>query len=165
MTRAKGPTYEVVYRRRREGKTNYRKRLALIKSGKPRMVVRRSNRNVTVQFVEFQPKGDNTKVTVTGKHLQKLFGWPSKRNVWTAYLAGLYAGKLAQKGGVNDFVLDMGMYVSTKGNIVFAALKGAVEAGLKSSMDEGVVPSEKLSNLPEALKQQFEDAKNKIMKG
>ncbi len=165
MTRAKGPTYNVVYRRRRNGKTNYAKRLALIKSGKPRMVVRRSNRSVTVQFIEFQPKGDRTKVTVTGKNLQKQFGWPSKRNVWTAYLAGLYAGKLALKKGVTDFVLDMGMYVATRGSVVFAALKGASEAGLKTSFDEGVVPSEKLSSPPETLKQQFEDVKNRIMKG
>ena len=63
MTKAKGPTYEVPFRRRREKKTNYEKRLALVKGEKPIMVVRRSNRYITVQFVEFNPKGDKT---VTG---------------------------------------------------------------------------------------------------
>ena len=37
MTRAKGPTYDVSFRRRREGKTRYNKRLAYVKSGLPRM--------------------------------------------------------------------------------------------------------------------------------
>lgn len=165
MTRARGPTYEVAYRRRREGKTDYRRRLALIKSGKPRMVVRRSNKNVTVQFVDYGPKGDRTRITVTGKQLQKNFGWPSKRNIWTAYLAGLYAGKLALKNGVKEFVPDLGMYVTTKGNLLFAAVRGAIEAGLQAKLKDDVVPLEKISKPPDAVKKQFEDAKSKITKG
>jgi len=50
MTRAKGPSYVVYYRRRREGKTDYAKRLALVKSGKTRMVVRRSNKGLVIQL-------------------------------------------------------------------------------------------------------------------
>jgi len=84
MTKAKGPSYRVYFRRRREGKTNFAKRLALVKGGKTRMVVRRSNKGVLVQFIDFDPKGDRTLLTVSGAHLAKLFKWPSKRNVWTA---------------------------------------------------------------------------------
>ncbi len=66
MTRAKGPKHTVYYRRRREGRTNYAKRLALVKSGKTRMTVRRSNKGVVIQFINFEHEGDRTLLTVTG---------------------------------------------------------------------------------------------------
>ena len=42
------PTYNVSFRRRLEGKTNYQKRLALMKSGKAKLVVRKSNARITL---------------------------------------------------------------------------------------------------------------------
>jgi len=162
MTRAKGPKFRLYSRRRRKGRTNYQKRLALIKSGKTRMVVRKSNAGVVVQFINFDPEGDRTVLTVTGKHLAKEYKWPSKRNVWTAYLAGLMAGKKAQEKGVKEFVLDMGMYVPSKGSLIFAALKGAVDSGLKASFDKEKVPEDKLSAPPEKYKGMFDELKGKI---
>ena len=162
MTRAKGPKFTLYNRRRREGKTNYAKRLAMIKSGRTRMVVRRSNSNVIIQFINFDPKGDKTLLTVSGRHLAKDYKWPSKRNVWTAYLTGLLAGKKAQEKGVKDFVFDMGMYVPSKGSLIFAALKGAVDSGLKSDFDEEKVPGDKLSSPPDKYKGMFEELKSKI---
>jgi large subunit ribosomal protein L18 len=165
MTKAEGPSFKIYFRRRREGKTNFAKRLALVKSGRTRMVVRRSNQNILVQFIDFDPKGDKTLLTVSGTHLAKQFKWPSKRNVWTAYLAGLMAGKLAQKKGVKDFVLDMGMYMPSKGSVVFAAQKGAADSGLKTSFDKEKVPESKLSSPPEKYKGIFDEVKNKIIAG
>ncbi len=165
MTKAKGPSFRVYFRRRREGKTNFAKRLALVKSGKTRMVVRRSNKGVLVQFVDFDPKGDRTLLTVSGTHLLKLYKWPAKRNVWTAYLAGLMAGKMAQKKGVKEFVLDMGMYVPSKGSVIFAAQKGAADAGLSTLFDKEKVPEGKLSNPPEKYKDMFGQVKSKIIAG
>lgn len=162
MTQATSPIFNVAFRRRREGKTNYAKRLALVKSGKPRMVVRRSNAGVVVQFVEFDPKGDRTLLTVTGSQLSKLCQWPSKRNVWTAYLAGLMAGRMAHKKGVTEFVLDIGMYTPSRGSMLFAALKGAADAGLKASFDKEKVPEDKLANPPEKIKAAFSQARSKI---
>ncbi len=43
---ARTSRYKVKFRRRREGKTNYYKRREMIKSGLPRLVVRRTNRYV-----------------------------------------------------------------------------------------------------------------------
>ncbi len=162
MTKATSPIFRVAFRRRREGKTNYAKRLALVKSGKPRMVVRRSNAGVIVQFVEFDPKGDRTLLTVSGSQLSKLYQWPAARNVWTAYLAGLMAGRLAHKKGVSEFVLDIGMYTPSKGSLLFAALKGAADAGLKTSFDKDKVPEQKLANPPEKIKAAFSQARSKI---
>lgn len=164
MTRATGPSFRVYFRRRREGKTNFAKRLALIKSGKTRMVVRRSNAGLLVQFVDFDPKGDKTILSVSGAHLSKSYKWPSKRNVWTAYLAGLMAGRMALKKGVKEFVLDMGMYTPSKGSVIFAAQQGASDAGLATSLDKGKVPEQKISNPPDKYKM-FSEVKSKIIAG
>jgi len=129
------------------------------------MVVRRSNKNVLIQFIEFDPKGDKTILTVSGAHLQKQYKWHSKRNVWTAYLAGLLAGKMAQKKGIGEFVLDIGMYTPSKGSLLFAALKGASDAGLKTDFDKSMVPEQKISNPPEKMKGEFNSAKQKIAAG
>ena len=165
MTRAKGPSFRVYFRRRREGKTNFAKRLALVKSGKTRMVVRKSNSGVLVQFINFDPKGDRTLLTVNGTTLSKAYKWPSKRNVWTAYLAGLMAGKLAHKKGVKDFVLDMGMHTPSKGSVIFAAQQGAADAGLGTSVDREMVPEGKISAPPEKYKSMFDQVKGKIIAG
>ncbi|MFH1785051.1 MAG: 50S ribosomal protein L18 [Candidatus Micrarchaeota archaeon] len=165
MTKALGPSFKVYYRRRRNGKTNFAKRLALVRGEKTRMVVRRSNKGVVVQFIDFDPKGDKTLLTVNGSHLSKAYNWPSKRNVWTAYLTGLMAGKLAQKKGVKEFILDMGMYTASKGSIIFAAQKGAFDSGMKVDYDKAKMPEEKLSNPPDKYKSIFEDVKSKIMAG
>ena len=161
MTKAKSPIFKVQFRRRREGKTDYKKRLALVKSGKTRLVVRRSNRQVLVQFIDFHPEGDRTILSVDGNTLKKNFAWPAKRNVWSAYLAGLYAGKEAGKKGVKEFVLDTGRYSASKGNIVFAALKGALDAGLVTKYGEEKMPLDKLSNPQD--KAAFDAAKQKII--
>ncbi len=158
MTRAKGPKHYVPYRRRREGKTDYAKRLALVKSELPRMVFRRSNKGIVVQFIEFDPKGDVTRVMVTNKQLQKL-GWNAKRNRWTAYLAGYAAAKKAKEKGISSFVFDMGLYKASKGAIAFAALKGAVDAGLETKYDDSMVPS---LDVPDGLKDAFEAVKSKL---
>jgi len=46
------------FARRRKGITNYRKRLALLKSGIPRAVVRFSNAKVSIQIIEFANEGE-----------------------------------------------------------------------------------------------------------
>ena len=158
MTRAKGPSFKVSYRRRREGRTNYAKRLSLVKSGKTRLVVRRSNTGLVVQFINFDPKGDKTLLTVNNAHLAK-HKWPAKRNKWTAYLLGYLAGKLAAKKGVKEFVFDMGMYVPSKGSILFAALKGAADSGLETNFSDEKIPN---LEVPDQYKKAFDEVKAKL---
>ena len=57
MTRATGPLFDVHFRRRREGRTNYGSRLALLKGKTPRLVIRKLNKGVLVQLVEYSEKG------------------------------------------------------------------------------------------------------------
>ncbi len=63
MGKAGSPTYRVPFRRRREGKTDYRRRLRLLYSRKPRVVVRKSNRYIRMQLIAREDAGDTTLVT------------------------------------------------------------------------------------------------------
>ena len=93
----KTQTYTVKYRRKREGKTNYKKRLGYLKSENPRLVIRKSLNNVNVQIIAFQSKGDKILASGHSKELQK-YGWKNIRsNLPTAYLTGLLAGKKASE--------------------------------------------------------------------
>lgn len=130
--------YTVPFRRRKQSLTNYTKRLALLKSKKPRMVVRKSNRNVLVHFVNYAENGDMTTAAANSKELAK-FGWHCSCNTPTAYLTGLLAGKRAKEKGVEEFVLDIGLATPSKGALVFAAVRGAIDAGLKTKYAEGMV--------------------------
>lgn len=143
MTKATGPVYNVKFRRRRKGLTNYAKRLALVKGGKPRLVVRKSLKGVSVQFVKYVAKGNSTIASANSRELSK-FGWSGRSNLPSAYLTGALAAKRARKKGVADFVLDMGLSTASKSALPFAAAKGAMDAGLKSTIGSDVVEASRI---------------------
>jgi large subunit ribosomal protein L18 len=134
------PTYKVKFRRRRENKTDYRKRLALLKSKKIRAVVRILKSQVIVQLIKYELEGDKTLVGVSTKRLEK-YGWYSANNVPSSYLAGYLAGLIAKNKGITEAVMDIGRY-SKRNKKVFAALKGLVDAGIEISHDPSVYPEE-----------------------
>ncbi len=140
---ARGPRYRVPWRRRREGKTNYYKRLKLIKSGKPRMVVRKSLKYILVQFAEARIEGDRILAAAHSRELVKKYGWlGGTSNTAAAYLTGLLAGFRARLAGIEEAVLDIGLADPVPGSRVFAALKGAVDAGLRIPHSEEILPTE-----------------------
>jgi len=53
---AQGPRYHTQFRRRTEGKTDFRRRLGLLKSRQARIVVRKKLNNVIVQVVDYSPQ-------------------------------------------------------------------------------------------------------------
>lgn len=135
----------VAHRRRREQKTDYMKRLTLLKSGKHRLVVRKSLNNLTCQIVDYKTEGDSCLVSADSRELKKM-GWKANAgNIPAAYLTGFLCGTRAKKKKVSDAILDIGLYRSTKGSRVFAALKGALDAGLKVPHSEDVLPDEERS--------------------
>ncbi|MEM0358734.1 MAG: 50S ribosomal protein L18 [Candidatus Hadarchaeales archaeon] len=130
------------FRRRREGRTDYRLRFRLLKSGKPRLVARVSLNHVRAQVVEFNAKGDKVKASAFSGELKK-FGWKGgTSNTPAAYLVGLMCGLRAKKAGVEECVLDIGLHTPVPSSKVFAVLKGALDAGLKIPHSEQVLPSE-----------------------
>ncbi len=121
-----------IKRRRSQSLTDYRKRIALLSGGRPRVVVRKSNRSILVQIVDFHPAGDKVLTGTTSGILRK-FGWEPRGNIPTAYLTGLAAARMAQAKNLklNALVLDIGLSKPQKSSVVFAAAKGAVDGGLK----------------------------------
>jgi large subunit ribosomal protein L18 len=140
---ATGPRYAVRFKRRREGKTNYRKRVASLKSDSIRLVIRRSNSYIQAQFVKYEQTGDKTLLTVNSILLSKKFGWKySCKNTPAAYLLGLLAGKLAVKAKINEAIADIGLNTVAKGSSIFAVVKGVADAGLKINFNPKILPSE-----------------------
>jgi len=141
---AKGPHYRVLFRRRREGKTDYRARKALILSELPRLVVRGTLKHITVQVVKAKAVGDEVVVSAHSRELAKTYGWKNGYgNVPAAYLTGLLCGLKAVTKGVKEAVMDMGLHAPSKGARVFAALKGVLDAGIKIHHAKEKTPDEK----------------------
>jgi len=141
---AKGPSYRVAFRRRREGKTDYQQRRSLVLSGLPRMVIRGSLRSISVQLIKAEVGGDKVIVSANSNELTKKYGWQGGGgNLSAAYLTGLLCGYKATASGVKEAVLDLGLHAPTKGSRVFATFKGALDAGVMISHDENKLPDEK----------------------
>lgn len=136
-------TYRVKFRRRREGLTNYRLRRKLLVSRLPRLVVRKTLNNTIVQFITHSFEGDKTVACATSMHLKRDYGWRgSGDNTPAAYLTGLIAGYKALASGIKKAILDIGLKSPTKGNSVFAALKGVVDAGVEVPHSAEILPTE-----------------------
>ena len=134
--------HTVPFRRKRQEKTNYKKRLALLKSNKPRLVVRLSLKNASAQLVEFQPEGDRILAAAHTKELIKS-GWKAPTgNVPSSYLLGFLIGKKAMTKNIKEAVLDIGLKHSIKGSRCYAVLKGAIDSGLNVPFSEEILPSQ-----------------------
>jgi large subunit ribosomal protein L18 len=140
---ATGPSYRVPFRRRREGKTNYRTRRALVLSKPPRLVVRLTPKHANIQIIEAEAIGDKTIVSAHSRELSKTYGWLSSGgNVPAAYLSGLLCGFKAMAQGVEKAFLDVGLHIPSKGARIFAALKGVLDAGVEVPHSKDVLPDE-----------------------
>ena len=136
---ATGPRYTVPMRRHREARTDYHQRLRLLKSGKPRLVARKSNRQARAQLVVTGPQGDETVASAVGEDLRE-YGWEAPvGNLPAAYLTGLLAGLRALDAGIEEAVLDIGLNSPTPGNKVFAVQEGAIDAGLEIPHNDAVL--------------------------
>ncbi len=153
---AQKTTYRVPRRRKREGKTNYKKRLALLLSRKPRAVVRKSNNNIVMQIIEYHPEGDRV-IAASHSHELKKFGYEGhSANKNAGYLIGYLAGTRAVKNKTKEAVLDIGIVSPVKGSVVFAVLLGALDAGLNIPHSEKILP---------AKFQELEEVKKKMKSG
>jgi len=160
-------TYLTPFRRRIEQRTNYKKRLAMLKSNQPRLVVRKSNNNFLVEVVEYSPKGDKTKAFAHSNEL-KAMGWGKhKGNIPAAYLTGYLCGKKAKKAKIKSAILDIGLNTPVHGSRMFAGLKGAIDAGIEISADKKVFPSEdriKGKHMGDDVEKVFQETLEKINK-
>jgi len=166
---ATGPRYRVPFRRRKEGKTNYRSRRALVLSRVPRLVVRLTLKHAIVQVIEAETVGDRVIVSANSRELAKTYGWLGNcGNIPSAYLTGLLCGFKAMDNGVERAFLDVGLHIPSKGTRLFAALKGVVDAGVEVPHSEDIISDEdrisgkhiadyaaNLASEPDVYKQRF----------
>ena len=140
---ATGPRYRVPFRRRREGKTNYRSRRALVLSRVPRLVIRLTLNHAIVQVIEAEAIGDKVVVSTHSRELKKTYGWLGNcGNIPSAYLTGLLCGFKAMANGVDKAFLDIGLHIPSKGTRLFAALKGVIDAGVEVPHSEDILSDE-----------------------
>lgn len=155
-------------RRRRECKTDYKLRINLLKSSKPRIVIRRTNKYMIVQAVESFEAQDKVIKGVSSKDLiangwdEKLAG--SLKSIPAAYLTGLLLAKnLKQK----DFIVDIGMTKNIAGNRTYAVVKGLIDGGLNINAAEEALPSEDRINgehMSEDVQKIIAKVKSKLIK-
>ena len=139
---ARGATYKVQFRRRREGKTNYNKRYKLVDLDKTRMVVRITSNHTIAQLVKIGENGDETLVSATSKQLKE-FGWLGNgKNTSAAYLTGYLFGKRALSEDYDETILDIGLQPAIRGTKIYAVLKGALDAGLYIPHNESILPDD-----------------------
>lgn len=176
--------YQVKYRRRREGKTDYRARKALILQDKNkynvrkiRFIVRRTNNQIICQFATAHIEGDKILAEAKSKELVR-YGIPvGLKNYAAAYATGLLCARRflkslnldgvfvgAEKASGEHFdiqgsdrrpvkaFLDVGITITTTGNKVFGAVKGATDGGVYIPHGDKRFPASKTEFNPEQLR-------------
>lgn len=154
----------IPYRRKREGKTDYRYRAKLLQSREARLVARISLDHVRAQVAIPTSDGDQILASAFSKELSKWDWKGNTANTPAAYLVGLVCGHRATKeADVDSCVLDIDRYVPSPQAKVFSVLKGALDGGLDIPHGEGVLPSEErcrgehISDYAEMLKSNEEE--------
>lgn len=147
--------YRMIRSRRKSSVTNYKRRIAALKSGLPRIVVRKSNRGILMQIAEYQLVGDKVLISASSNELKGM-GWEPRSNMPTAYLTGLLLAKKAKGLNAKSLILDIGLYRPVKGSVIFAAAKGAKDGGLNAAgefeVDEKRLSGAHIANLANVAK-------------
>ncbi len=155
--------------RKQERKTNYKKRLGMLKSGKNRIVIRKTNNYIIMQLVYSSEAKDKVIFGVTSRELLKN-GWSenlkgSLKSLPACYLAGYLFGKKLIEKEEKEKILDIGLARNIHGGRIYAALKGIVDAGVEIKVNEKVFPSDDRimgKHLKEDVQKVFNEVKEKI---
>lgn len=161
-----GPRYRVPFRRRRQGRTDYQRRLKLLRSGRPRAVVRIGNVRVRVALTAFDPAGDRVLAAAESGELTRA-GFPraSLGSTPAAYLTGYLAGLRAKARGTDAAILDLGLRHPSRGGRLWGALRGLLDAGVEIPHDEAGFPRpERLEgrHLPKPVEGSLDDFRRKL---
>lgn len=133
-------------RRRKENKTDYNKRLKLLKGEKPRIVFRKTNRFIISEYTLSKEAQDKTLFGFDSRKLNE-YGWPkdaqgSLKSITAAYLTGYLTGKTVLKKKLENPILDTGMSRVIHKNKIYAFLKGIIDAGIKIECKKEFFPEE-----------------------
>ena len=132
--------YTVGFRRKRKSLTNYRKRVKVLSAKRPRLVVRKSLKNIQASIVEYSQRGDIIRFASHSQNLKK-FGWSyNTGNIPAAYLVGYLLGKKAKNSKLGYAIFDIGLNKSVKGSRMYSVLAGALDAGLSIPCSKEMLP-------------------------
>lgn len=135
--------YLHIFRRRRQGKTDYRKRRGIIVGRLPFLSVRVSGRYIYAQILKSTASGDLTLCSASSRDLVKKFGWKgSPKNLPGAYLTGFYLGQLAQDSDVSNVIVYSGVGRFVHGSRIASLINGAKESGLEVQVNDESLPDE-----------------------
>jgi len=157
-------------RRKREGKTDYAKRIKLLKGNAPRIIFRKTNKYITAQYATSKAAQDKIEIGITSKNLKE-YGWPdefegSLKSIPASYLTGLLIGKEIIKNKLKTpIVPDFGMIRAIRKNKTYAFLKGLVDSGVKIKCDKEFFPEEERingKNMKKDFSKIFKEIKSKI---
>jgi len=133
-------------RRRRESKTDYLKRLKILKGNFPRIVFRKTNKYVFAQYVTSREAQDKIEFGIDSKKLLE-YGWPkeasgSLKSITASYFLGLLTGEKIIEKKLKIPIIDFGMIRAVPKSKIYAFLKGLIDAGIKMKCKEEVFPGE-----------------------
>ncbi len=156
-------------RRRKENKTDYLKRLKLLKGEKPRIVFRKTNKFIISEYIVSKEAQDKVIIGFDSRKLND-YGWPknaqgSLKSITASYLTGYLIGKAIIKQNLEMPILDTGMNRAIHKNKIYAFIKGLIEAGIKINCKKEFFPEESRIN-GQHLKNKipFNEIKSKIDK-
>lgn len=162
MSKAK----KVLKRRKREFKTDYLKRLKLLKSEKPRLVFRKTNKYLGAQYVLSEDAQDKILFGITSKELIK-YGVPkeaSLKSLPSSYLFGILSGKKIKKEKLETPILDFGMLRVLHKSKIYSFLKGLLDSGVEIKCEKEFFPEEERINGKDLkVKIPFEKIKKEIL--
>ncbi len=162
---------KVMKRRRMENKTDYSKRLNLLKGGIPRIVFRKTNKYIISQYVESSEAQDRIEIEVNSKKLLTK-GWPEKfkgslKSIPASYLTGYSMGLEIKKKKKKEPIVDLGMIRVLHKSKVYGFLKGLKDSGINIKCDEEFFPEDDKivgKNLKEDFSKQFKEIKSNLEK-
>jgi len=133
-------------RRRKENKTDYLKRLKLLKGEKPRIIFRKTNKLIISEYIASKEAQDSVVFGFDSRKLNE-YGWPknsqgSLKSTTASYLTGYLTGKNIIKQKLDTPILDAGMNRAIHKNKIYAFLKGLIDAGIKINCKKEFFPEE-----------------------
>jgi large subunit ribosomal protein L18 len=162
---------KTIKKRRNQNKTDYLKRLKLLKGETPRLVFRKTNRYIVAQYTKSQAAQDQIVIGITSRNLLE-YGWPkefegSLKSITASYLTGFLIGKKIIDKKMEAPILDIGMTRSIAKSKIYSFAKGVIDSGVKMNCDKKMFPEEdriKGKSLKKDFTKNFETIKSNILK-
>ncbi len=154
-------------RRRKENKTDYLKRIKLLKSNRPRVVFRKTNKYFISQYITSKEAQDRIEIGLNSRQLLN-YGWPKSRegslkSIPASYLLGILTGKKIKEKKLKTPIVDFGIMRVLHRSRPSAFVKGLLDSGLDIKTQEKIFPNEERITGKHMKDIPFSEIKSKIL--